>query len=240
MNLMNHRKLHLLATTCLALLALAIVAGCGGDGDGNGNGDNLIANPGFEDGASGWQTRSDSLVVSEEQAASGNASGLLEMRATADSPTTLNFTAFQEFTVDKIPERMTAEYFVDNWVRGTENQYIQVSVIITGSGPGMPECPPGHPCPNIQLRYILGGVTREPVGVANAQFIFVGGEEPPLGEWTHFETDVLFDAAEYWGTLPSVIEKVRVQFEVRYDSRDLDEAPLEADVYLDDVYLGPR
>ena len=42
-----------------------------------------------------------------------------------------------------------------------------------------------------------------------------------------------------WGAVPEGFDKMRVLFEVRYDEKQAGATPAEADVYYDDLYMGP-
>lgn len=221
---------------CL-FVGAALVAACGGGESVDEN--NLVTNPGFEDGATDWKALLGPVNISNDQSSSGSSSVLLEMRETSESPNSHAIGAFQTIVTGDVPERLSFEYRVGHWLRATERQYVEVVVIVVASGAGMPECPGGGPCPNIQLRYVLGGVTRDPDNIANARYLILGDAEPVIDEWSSFESNLRLDIAEAWGALPDQVTEIRLQFEVRYDERDQDEAPLEADFYIDDVYLGP-
>ena len=47
------------------------------------------------------------------------------------------------------------------------------------------------------------------------------------------------DFIDLWGGVPKDFTKIRVLFEVRCDGKTPAEGPLEADVYYDDLYMGP-
>jgi hypothetical protein len=230
-----------------AVCFLALVGAACGDDDDGGDGSsptgdpaaNLLANPGFEEGQEAWQSRSRPAVISSDQHFSGDTSGWVSLDATEDSGPNEAEWLVQDITTDAIPERLSLNYFVDEWVRATDKQYIEVAITVIGGVRGMPICP-GGPCPNIQVRYVLAGVTAPPGDILNAQWIFSGDTDPVLGEWTAFEANVLDDFRSLWDTLPEEIETVRIQFEARFDDRELDELPLQVDVYVDDLYLGPE
>jgi hypothetical protein len=74
--------------------------------------------------------------------------------------------------------------------------------------------------------------------ISNAHFVFLGREDPPLEQWVPFRVNVRDDFQRLWGAAPEGFEKIRVLFEVRYDSKAPGEAPA-ADVYYDDLYFGP-
>jgi hypothetical protein len=228
----------------LALITILVLsaAACGGDDGGDpSDPDNVLTNSGFEDGAGGWNALTGPATVSNAQAKSGDSSLLVELNVDEDSPARGAEIAYQELVLDEVPEFISFDYYVDNWVRGTEKQYIEALAIVTGGGPLMPVCPPeNEPCPNIQMRYVLGGVNSVPASVLNARWRFVGDEEPATGEWLHFEANLRNEMTEDWGTLPNEIDSFRLQFEVRYDDRNPDELDGTAQVYWDNVYLGPR
>lgn len=228
----------------MTLLAAVIVAtACGGGSGGDPeSSDNLIQNAGFEDGEIGWSARIGIPTISSDQAKSGSNSLLVSMAVDEESPASGVEHAYQTVGADEVPEFLSFDYYVAEWVRGTEKQYIDVAVIVTGDGPGTPQCPgpENPPCPNIQMRYVLAGVTTEPAVVLNARWRYTGDIEPTTGEWLRFEANLRDEMTEDWSSLPSNIQSVRLQFQVRYDEKSPDELDAAAEVYWDNVYLGPR
>lgn len=240
-----------LAPALLVLLLTA--AACGGDdGDADGNEPvtgNLFANGGFEEQLAGpctngtldcWFSISPpEFTVSADRANSGSHSALLSMRETAESPEARVYYLVQDLAPAELPEVISGNYFVENWVKGTELQYLQFAVILIGGGENLPPCPDGAACPNYQIRYPLAGIDQEPFRIDNAKFVFVGTEEPAQREWVHFERNLRQDFVDQWGAVPEGFTTMRVLFEVRYDGKTSGEGPLQADVYYDDLYLGP-
>lgn len=220
------------------IIGAALASGCNGGGDSIDE-NNLVVNPGFEDGATGWDALSGELNITSEQSSSGGSSMLIEMRETVESPSHFLVAAFQEISPGEVPESLSFEYLVGHWLKGTERQYLEASVVVTSSDPRMPACPGGGPCPNIQLRYILGGVSVDPDSIGNVRYLFPGEENPAIGEWVSFETNFREDLAAVWGIAPEQVTKVRLQFEARFNGRSPSEGPLEADFYIDNVYFGP-
>lgn len=234
----------------LLFLVVAVAAACGGDDSGDGNDpDDGFANPGFEEDL----TRpcvSDTLdcwfalnppefIVSDRTANSGVNSALLAMRQTTASREAEIHYLVQEVAPNELPEVISGNYFVENWVKGTDLQYLQFVVIVFGGGDDLAPCPGGGACSNYQIRYLLAGIDREPFGIANAKFVFITDLAPVEGEWIHFERNLRQDFIDLWGGLPSDFTKIRVLFEVRYDGKTPTEGPLEADVFYDDLYMGP-
>lgn len=212
------------------------------DGDVPETGVNALLNPGFEDGQQGWNTAKNPFTVTSEQALSGSAAAELTMRDTTESPVTNTYTFFQEITPAEFPEVLSFNYLVKHWVKGTAKQYISVTVIAYGGTDAFPDCPGETPdeCPNYQIRYILGGVSQNPIQVENAKYIYVSRDEPSLDEWVPVTRDLERDFQNTWGAIPKNPEKVRIVAEVRYDDRQGDDGPMEADVYFDDMFLGTR
>jgi hypothetical protein len=97
---------------------------------------------------------------------------------------------------------------------------------------------PGADFANHQLRFILAGIDHEPFQVHNAKFVIVGGAEPPRDEWVLFSIGLRDAFERHWGATPR-FDKLRVLFELRYDNRSGADDQLLAEVYYDDLYLGP-
>ena len=103
---------------------------------------------------------------------------------------------------------------------------------IIGQRPGAPAIP------NYQIRYYLAGLERPHFVLQNARFKFVGRGAPELDRWVRFEIPVKEDFRQLWGVVPSGYEYLRVLFEARWDDKPAG-AGVRADVYYDDLYLGP-
>ncbi len=92
--------------------------------------------------------------------------------------------------------------------------------------------------PNHQIHYLLAGIDEEPAEVRNAYFVFLSREDPRQDEWVYFRADVRDDFEQLWGAVPEGYSSLRVLFRLVYEDR-ADGEPVEADVYFDDLYLGP-
>ncbi len=221
-----------------ALVATAVVVAACGGGQGQPTAQtppqaSALQNSGFEEGRDPWfSLKPPHFILSEEISHTGQASALLEMRTEAQDEGTKVYYLVQEITPTELPEVMSGFYRVGNWTRGTPLQYLQFVVIVMGAN----NLPGGFP--NHQIRYLLAGIDREPFQIANAHFIFLSREDPPLNRWVPFEVNVREDFQNLWGSAPEGYEKIRVLFEVRYDDKSQGETP-EADVYYDDLYFGP-
>lgn len=234
----------------LLLLVVAAAAACGDDDNGDGIApDGGFSNPSFEedltrpcvsDTLNCWFALSPpDFAVSNRTANSGLQSALLMLRETTASEEAKISYLVQEVVPDELPEIISGNYYVENWVKGTDLQYLQFVVIVFGGGEDLAPCPGGGACSNYQIRYLLAGTDREPFEIANAEFVFITDAAPVEGEWIHFERNLRQDFIDLWGGLPSDFTKIRVLFEVRYDDKAPAEGPLEADVYYDDLYMGP-
>jgi hypothetical protein len=148
----------------------------------------------------------------------------------------------QEVAPAELPELVSGYYRVDNWKRGTRLQYLQFAVIVfapTNLAIDNQGTPLATPFPNYQMRYPLVGIAETPFPITNAFFNFLGRDlEPRQGEWVYFEANVKKDFQEKWGAVPEGYSKIRVLFEVSYSGKEPD-IPAEADVYYDDLYMGP-
>jgi len=198
-------------------------------------GGNLFGNPGFEDGDDPWITLDPEagFVVTQEQAHSGASSALLRMRDPVTAEGAKVYYLVQEITPDQFPEVLRGFYRVENWQQGTVRQYLQFVVIAAG-----PLNFPSDPS-NYQIRYPLAGIDSPPFPIGNAHFKFLSREQPVEGEWIPFESNIRQDFLDYWGRVPEDFEKLRILFEVRWDGKTAGDGAPEADVYYDDLYVGP-
>jgi hypothetical protein len=208
---------------------------------------NLFHNAGFESGEDPWCSlhagESTKFQVSQDYAHSGESSALLQMRVPAEEEGHAKvFYLVQEVMPEEFPDLMSGYYRVENWTKGTPKQYLQFVVILCREEGGR-ECAlgatnlPGEH--NHQIRYPLAGISEEPFAISNAFFVFLGRDEPKQGEWVYFERNIKQDFEELWGAVPEGFDKMRILFEVRYDEKQAGTTPAEADVYYDDLYMGP-
>ena len=94
-----------------------------------------------------------------------------------------------------------------------------------------------------QLRYIISGSVDAPLQISNAQYLFVEKTRqavPPLNTWTHFSVNPRKDYQENWHYTPGKGSELRILFEARFDQRRPGQAPARADVYFDNLYMGPK
>lgn len=199
--------------------------------------DNLLINAGFESGREGWFWMEQSkqwrgFDIATSVARSGRASGRLLMQSDSRSTDIRIHGMVQEVRPARFPARAQGWYRVDEWVRPVPRQYVQLVVIVWG----------GHAkYPNYQLRYVLAGTRVPPFKMANAQFIIPAdvSVEPPIGKWIRFEVPLLEDFRKHWGMTPAGFEKIHIFMEVRHDDRPPSGQVAQADVYFDDLYIGP-
>ena len=200
---------------------------------------NVFHNPGFESGEDPWCTAhpgepTTKFQVSGNYAQSGESSALLRMRVPAEEQGKAKvFYLVQEVTPQEFPELISGYYWVENWTRGTPKQYLQFVVVVFD----VTNLPGGYS--NHQIRYLLAGISEEPFPIANAYFVFLSKEDPRTGEWVYFERNIKQDFEQLWGAAPEGFSKMRLLFEVRYDEKQAGPAPANADVYYDDLYMGP-
>lgn len=195
---------------------------------------NLFPNPGFEEDADPWYSlKPPDFIVSDEFAHSGSASALLRMDEPPEAADTKIFYLVQELAPAELPEVISGYYRVENWNKGTPIQYLQFVVI----APGATNLAGGFP--NYQIRYLLAGLDEPPFEIANAFFVFVTEKDPVTGEWVRFERNLREDFEQLWGAVPQGFDCLRVLFEVRYDDKVAGDGAAVADVYYDDLYIGP-
>lgn len=215
----------MLRVQCVVLIVLSVLGGC--------TEANLLRNGSFERGREPWFALESrdwaGFSISGRYAVDGRFAAHLALRGRREDQGAKIFGLIQEVSPTRFPKKVSGYYRVENWQRGTEKQYIQCVVIVWGDS--------FSPYTNIQIRYILAGTTEPPFEIANGRFVFLGGPDPPQGEWVRFERDVRADFLKYWGDVPEKFEKIRVLFEARYDQKKLG-TELLADVYYDALYLG--
>jgi hypothetical protein len=242
---MAHRNFARLLATALIVAA---AGACGGDDGGQAEPSgqisstqsadgNWFANPGLEEGDEPWISlhpqEGVGFTISQDVAHSGSNSALLSMRDPASAEGAKVYYLVQEIAPGEFPEVVRGYYRVENWQKNTPRQYLQFVVIAFA--------PDNFPTdsPNYQLRYLLAGADSTPFAIGNAYFVFVNREEPVQGEWVPFEARIKDDFQRLWGTVPEGFDKLRLLFEVRWDGKTAGDGPAEADVYYDDLYIGP-
>jgi hypothetical protein len=194
---------------------------------------NLFHNPGFESGENPWCViHPPKFKISQKLSHSGKSSALLQMLLPAEAAGSKVYYLVQEIVPQEFPEFLSGYYRVEKWTKGTPKQYLQFVVIVVGAT----NLPGGFS--NHQIRYLLAGISKDPFRITNAFFVYIGKREPLMGQWVYFERNIKQDFQDLWGAVPQGFHKIRVLFEVRVDYKEVG-APSEADVYYDDLYIGP-
>ncbi|MFA5624137.1 MAG: hypothetical protein WC966_03630 [Bradymonadales bacterium] len=203
--------------------------------------ENLFVNSGFEQGLEPWTWLSwskgwSAFVHSQAHAYEGEASLLLPVLS-VDARQTVVWGGVQEVELkDDIPECLEGYYYVQDWIKGDWKQYLQVVLIDLSHNLG----------PNrgqAQLRYIVSGEQSPPLTISNAQYLFVERtrrEHPVVGKWTKFSMNPRKDFMNNWSYVPSEKNNIRVLFEARYDGHKQEHSQAKANVYYDNLYLGPK
>jgi hypothetical protein len=202
--------------------------------------ENVLAIPGFEECSdaspapcSPWFALKPPNLTLSDVAHSGDTSALLRMREPPEAAGAKVFYLVQEVAPTEFPEVLSGFYRVENWLRGTEKQYLQFVVIVVRADNRPQEFS------NHQIRYILSGIDEPPFEITNAKFVFLSKEDPPIGEWVPFQVNVKQDFIDLWGAAPEGSDFIRLLYEVRYDGKLPGSGATEADVYYDDLYFGP-
>jgi hypothetical protein len=231
----------------LTLAAIVLAAACGGGESqptatpgppvGSAVPQNLFPNGSFEEGPDPWFSLDSPawgtpFHVTDTVAHSGRRSALLEMRAGPGETGARVFGVVQEIEPDEFPELISGYYRVEDWLKGTEKQYLQFVVIVWGPANFSPASP------NYQIRFPLAGIDEEPFNLSNAHFQFVTKEQPVTDQWVYFERNIRDDFQRLWGAVPEGFSSIRILFEVRYDDKSVGTA-LEGNAYYDDLYVGP-
>lgn len=195
---------------------------------------NLLQNGSFEQGVEPWFSLDSEnwtgFSITDRYAVDGRFSAYLALRAGREDYGAKVFGLIQEVSPKRFPKKLSGYYRVENWQRGTEKQYLQCVIIVWGDRAV-------SQYQNIQIRYILAGITEPPFAIANGRFVFLGNREPPLGRWVRFERDLHSDFLQHWEHIPESFDRIRVLFEARYDGKEPN-TELSADVYYDALSLG--
>jgi len=212
--------------------------------------DNLLANPGFEEGRTGWTYPTESefwgnFEVVDAPVHSGSKAVHLRLRAGPEDRThaTWILGVMQELDPERFPDVMGGWYRVERWDKGADvtHLYLQaVAIVWSKQAPGVVD--PGNPAANpyllnYQLRAYLAGVGEPPFLLSNARVTFVTKELPRLGQWTYFEVPLRQEFERQWGSVPTGYDRLRLLFETRWDNRPAG-SRIEADAYYDDLFVG--
>jgi len=198
---------------------------------------NLLLNPGFEQGDTGWMWLDWSknwgpFEISDKIAHSGKKSAYLKLDVKPGKPEKKIRGVVQTLKPEKFPEIAAGWYRVENWKRGSPRQYLQFVVIVWGKLRNFP---------NYQIRYVLDGVSRPPLRISNAHYrILTKSPDPKTGEWIYFEVPIREDFKELWEQIPQNYEKINFFWEARFDDNPPGDFHIRADVYYDDLYVGEK
>lgn len=202
--------------------------------------DNHLQNPGFENGTQAWQWLDWSKGWAAFQHTTDHAyegKGALHLPIRSDERPTIVWGAVQEITLENdIPECVEGYYYVDKWKNGDWKQYLQFVIIDLSHSLG-------EKMGQAQLRYIVSGSVTPPLHISNAQYLFIETtrrETPVLGQWTKFSVNPRADFEKNWHYTPTKGAKLRLLFEARYDHHQKQSEPALADVYYDNLYMGPK
>jgi len=234
MALMKIRLPELLASVTAVVVLCALAAACDNGKEEGPPAANSFGNGGFEEGRTYWfSLKPPDYELSTDMVHSGRASALLRMRAPAEAEGEGRYYLVQEVAPEQFPEIISGYYRVENWNRGTQKQYLQFVPAVFGATNLRGDYS------NHQVRYLLDGIAEEPFGIANAFFVFLGQAEPTTDQWVYFEVNLAEDFERFWGAVPEGYSKIRVLFEAAYSDKAVGETGVEADVYYDDLYMGP-
>ncbi len=199
--------------------------------------ENLLLNPGFEDGQDHWsattQPQSQGFEVSDTVAHSGSHSLSLQLNGDASATHTGIAGAMQTVRPQKFPDYFSGFYRVDDWHPSATFQYLEFVVSVHGGdfGDGMDV----H-----EVRFPLAGLDRPPVAPPNAQYLFINRDQPKLHEWVYFDYPLTQAFTTRPGKLPTRWSSIDIRLETRYDAKTADQPATSAHVYFDDLYAGPQ
>jgi hypothetical protein len=197
---------------------------------------NALDNAGFENGPEPWYVREQegwsSFTIADAMAHTGAHSLKLELRGDEQDVRTGIAGAIQRIEGDVFPEYISGYYYVDHWQSIEPFQYLQFVVSVHGG-----DHPDGGDIH--QIRVPIAGAPRQPFDLSNAQFLFLSRDDPKVGEWTYFSYPILDGFSTRLGWDPVGWDYIEVFFETRYDQK-LEGTTASADVYFDDLYMGPQ
>lgn len=198
--------------------------------------DNLVQNASFETGREPWfiqeQPTWRDFEVSETVARTGERSLSLSLKGEESDVNTRVVGAVQRISPPVFPEFLSGFYKVDEWTPNATFQYLQFVVVVRGGNFG-------DQFPLHEIRFPIAGIDREPFQIANARFIFLSRAQPEMGAWTYFGYPIRQAFASRWGKVPETFESIEMFFEVRYDGKTVEQGETSAQVYFDDLYMGP-
>jgi hypothetical protein len=196
---------------------------------------NVLANPGFEDGADPWYAGAPDwqpFTVNNARPRSGALSLELDLRGDEQAPGAAIAGATQRLQGDAFAEFISGYYYVDDWQPAQGFQYLDV--VITINGGNHPDGAAVH-----ELHLLLAGAPEEPASLTSGQSVFLSRDEPAVGEWVYFSYPVLEAIRTHLGWDPIGWESIDVALTVRYDQKTPG-AAAAATVYYDDLYFGPQ
>lgn len=197
---------------------------------------NLLRNPGFEQGRDGWTWKEQSLFwrnfdITDTPTHSGKHSAKLTLVSDdAAMQTTKVVGVVQELPAPELPARVGGYYYVKDLTKSDPavDLYLQVAVIVWGDAP--------QGFPNHQLRYYLAGQSKPALNIGNAKVEIVDPSQPKTGTWIAFDLPLRADFERLWGAVPQGYERIEVFFEVRWDNMT-PEGAVAAEVYFDDLFV---
>jgi len=201
-------------------------------------GSNLLANPGFELFAPGWEPLQGTdpsgfqVNVTTPHGGKGHAARLvLASDAGIDGSAAAGFA--QHLSGAEFPEFLSGFYLVDDWQPRDTFQYIEFAVTVAGGdfadGPG-----------TYTSRFLIAGADREPAGGPATKFTFLSRAAPSLHRWTYFAYPLREAFAFKFGKVPTGWTDLQIHFAVRYEDRTANQPATSADVSFDDLFAGSQ
>lgn len=198
---------------------------------------NLFKNPSFEQGKASWFRMKSvpwqDFEVTDTHAHSGKFSAYLPLRREDDLVPPIIWGVIQKLYIPKLPHKLSFWYRIENWQQSSEQQYMQIVVMMNGM-----QLVPKIGGTHMHLRYILAGMDHPLPADNNTRYRMAGPKEPLQDTWIYFETDLRKDFLESWGWYPEEVESIGFFFEARYEDPLSPDATAHADVYLDDFRVS--
>jgi hypothetical protein len=186
------------------------------------SGENLLADGGFEGGATAWTAFP---PAGAHEVTSSAAHGGASSMALRLSPSVSQLAVTQVLNPSTFPEFVSGFYRVDQWPE--EGAFLQFVVSARGAAPDETR----------EVRFVIAGVSTAPDEENSplVRYVFLSRDDPVVGEWTYFAYPVRYAFQVTTGRVPEAWTSIDVSVEARSLT-----GAIESTAYFDDLYAGPQ